>query len=50
MAKLVPEGHGKSRYSDRLHNFSVTISRYYKDVCVNNFSPPKATHSGILCF
>ena len=27
------------RYSDRLHDFSVTIPRYYKDVCVNSFSP-----------
>ena len=23
-------------YSNRLHDFSVTISRYWKDVCVNS--------------
>ena len=26
-----------SNYSDRLHDFSVTIPRCYKDVCVNSF-------------
>ena len=26
-------------YSDRLHDFSVTIPRCYKDVCVNSFFP-----------
>ena len=26
-----------TRYSDRLHDFSVTIPRYYKDVYVNSF-------------
>ena len=26
-------------YSDRMHDFSVTISRYYKDVYVNSFFP-----------
>ena len=28
-----------SRYSDRLHDFSVTITRCYKDVYVNSFFP-----------
>ena len=28
-----------TRYSDRLHNFSVTIPRCYKDVYVNSFFP-----------
>ena len=27
------------RYSDRLHDFSVTIPRCYKDGYVNSFSP-----------
>ena len=30
---------GLIRYSDRLRDFSVTISRCYKDVFVNSFSP-----------
>ena len=29
-------------YSDRLHDFSVTIPRCYKDVCVNSFFPRTA--------
>ena len=29
-------------YSDRLHDFSVTISRCYKDIYVNSFFPRKA--------
>ena len=34
---------GKStRYSDRLHDFSVTISRCYKDVYFNSFFPRTA--------
>ena len=39
---LVPLSYsrGKStRYSDRLHDFSVTIPRWYKDVYVNSFFP-----------
>ena len=28
-----------TRYSDRLHDFSVTISRCHKDVYVNSFFP-----------
>ena len=28
-----------TRYSDRLHDYSVTIARYYKDVYVNSFFP-----------
>ena len=45
LAELVPLSYsrGKStRYSDRLHDFCVTISRYYKDVYVNNFFPHTA--------
>ena len=40
LAQLVPlpHSHGKSnRYSDSLHDFSVIISRCYKDDYVNNF-------------
>ena len=42
LAELVPlpYSQGRSfRYSDRLHNFSVTIPRRYKDVYVNSFFP-----------
>ena len=45
LAQLVPlpYSQGRStRYSDRLHDFSVTIPRYYKDVYVNSFFPPTA--------
>ena len=45
LAQLVslPFSHGKStHYSDRLHNFSVTIPRCYRDVYVNNFFPHTA--------
>ena len=30
-----------TRYSDRLHDFSVTIPRCYKDVFVNSFFLPQ---------
>ena len=30
---------GSNHYSDRLHDFSGTIPRCYKDVCVNSFFP-----------
>ena len=37
---LLPFSRGRStRYSDRLHDFSVTIPRCYKDVYVNSFFP-----------
>ena len=36
-----------TRYSDRLHDFSVTIPRSYKDVYVNSFFP--CTARNILC-
>ena len=37
----LPFSRGRStRYSDRLHNFSVTIPRCYKDVYVNSFFLP----------
>ena len=42
LAELIwfPYSWGRSaRYSDRLHNFSVTIPRCYKDVYVNNLFP-----------
>ena len=36
----LPYSLGRStRYSDRLHGFSVTIPRCYKDVYVNSFFP-----------
>ena len=42
LAQLValPYSRGRStRYSDRLHDFSVTIPRCYKDAYVNSFFP-----------
>ena len=45
LAQLVPLPYspGRStRYSDRLHDFSVTIPRCYKDVYVNSFFPRTA--------
>ena len=45
LAQLVslPFSRGRStRYSDRLHDFSVTIPRRYMDVCVNSFFPRTA--------
>ena len=42
VAQLVPlpYSQGRStRYSDRLHDFSVTMTRCYKDVYVNSFFP-----------
>ena len=45
LAQLVPLlfSQGRStRYSDRLHDFSVTIPRCYKDVYVNSFFPRTA--------
>ena len=45
LAQLVPLrfSRGRStRYSDRLHDFSVTIARYYEDVCANSFFPRTA--------
>ena len=42
LAELVPLPYSQRRsfrYSDRLHNFSVTIPRRYKDVYVNSFFP-----------
>ena len=39
LAELVPlpYSRGRSTHSDRLHDFSVTIPRCYKDVYVNSF-------------
>ena len=45
LAQLVPLpcSRGRStRYSERLHDFSVTIPRCYKDVYVNSFFPRTA--------
>ena len=45
LAQLVPLPFSRGRsacYSDRLHDFSVTIPRCYKDVYVNSFFPPTA--------
>ena len=42
LPELVPlpySGGRSTRYSDRLHDFSVTIPRRYKDVYVNSFFP-----------
>ena len=40
---LLPYSRGRcTRYSDRLHDFSVTIPRCYKDVYVNSFFPRTA--------
>ena len=42
LAQLVPPPYSQGRstcYSDRLHDFSVTICRCYKDVYVNSFFP-----------
>ena len=42
LAQLVPHPYsrgGSTPYSDRLHDFSVTIPRRYKDVYVNSFFP-----------
>ena len=46
-AQLVPVTFSRrrsTRYSDRLHDFSVTIPRCYKDVYVNSFFPRTARH------
>ena len=51
LAQLVPLPYSRgrsTRYSDRLHDFSVTIPRCYKDVYVNSFFP-RTLDSGILC-
>ena len=45
MAQLLPlsfSGGRSTRYSDRLHDFTVTILRCYKDVYVNSFFPRTA--------
>ena len=45
LAELVPLRYSRgrsTRYSDRLHDFSVTIPRYYKDIYVNSFFPRTA--------
>ena len=45
LAELVPRPYSRgrcTRYSGSLHEFSVTISRCYKDVYVNSFFPGPA--------
>ena len=45
LAQLVPfpfSQERSTRYSDRLHDFSVTIARCYKDTYVNSFFPHTA--------
>ena len=45
LAQLVPLPYSRgrsTRYSDRLHDFSVNIARCYKDVYVNSFFPRTA--------
>ena len=45
LAQLVPLPFSRGRstcYSDRLHDFSVTIPRCYKDIYVNSFFPHTA--------
>ena len=43
---LLPYSRGRSTsYSDRLHDFSVTSPRCYKDVYVNSFFPSMSTVS-----
>ena len=42
LAQLVPLPYSRgrsTRYCDSLHDFSVTIPRCYKDVCINSFFP-----------
>ena len=46
LTQLVPLCYSRRRstcYSDRLHDFSITIPRCYKDVYVNSFFPSTAT-------
>ena len=42
MVSLPVSRRSSTRYSDRLHDFSVTIPRCYKDVYVNSFFPRTA--------
>ena len=42
MVPLTYSRGGSTCYSDRLHDFSVTIPRGYKDVYVNSFFPHTA--------
>ena len=52
LTQLIPLPFSRGRstfYSDRLHDFAVTIPRCYKDVYANSFFPCIARLSGILC-
>ena len=42
LAQLVPLPFSRGRFSDRLHNFSVTVPTCYKNVYVNSFFPHTA--------
>ena len=45
LAQLVPLSYSRGKstcYSDRLHDFSVTIPKYYKDVYINSLFPRTA--------
>ena len=45
LAQLIPIAYSRgrsTRYSDRLHNFSVTIPRCYKDLYINSSFPRTA--------
>ena len=56
LAQLVPLPFSRGRstcYSDRMHGFSVTIPRCYKDVYINSFLPRTAklwNYLPIECF
>ena len=56
LAELVPLPYSRgrsTRYSDRLHNFSATMPRCYKDIQFNSFFPRTARHWNSLsieCF
>ena len=52
LAQLVPLPYSQERsthYSDRLHHFSVTIPRCYKDVSMSTVSFLAQLNSGVLC-
>ena len=56
LVQLVPICYSRKRFffpSDRLHDFSATIPRYYKNICSNSFFPRTARLSNSLpteCF
>ena len=56
LAQLIPLPFSRGRstcYCDRLHDFSVTIPKRYKDAYVNSFFPPTTrlwNYLSIKCF